>query len=88
MPKKIVLTVFSPNFWAGYATGFIERLLRAAQKVLGCRMQLFENWLRTTGINDVEYASSAAFQVIVGSCFVFQTLIVAASSVVAKSVFN
>jgi len=38
MPKKILLTVFPPNFWAGYANGFIERLLRAAQKVLGDRM--------------------------------------------------
>jgi len=44
MPKKIVLTVFPPNFWAGYATGFIERLLRATQKVLGGHMRLSEKW--------------------------------------------
>jgi len=43
MPNKIVLTV-PPNFWAGYATGFLERLLRAAQKVLGSRMRLSEKW--------------------------------------------
>jgi len=39
-----MLTVWPPNFWAGYATGVIERLLRAAQKVLGSRMQLSEKW--------------------------------------------
>jgi len=61
MPKKIVLTVFSPNFWAGYATGFIERLLRAAQKVLGGRMRLSEKWFK--------FASGAALEVIVASCF-------------------
>jgi len=43
------------NFWAGYAAGFIEILLRAAQKVFGSRMQLSEKWLRTTGINGVEF---------------------------------
>jgi len=26
------------KFWAGYATGFIDRLLRAARKVLGSHM--------------------------------------------------
>jgi len=46
IPNKIVLTVWPliflvpPNFWAGYATGSIEKLLRAAQKVLGSRMRL------------------------------------------------
>jgi len=33
-----------PNFWPGNATGFIEWLLRAAQKVLGSRMRLSEKW--------------------------------------------
>jgi len=32
--------------------------------------------------------SGTAFEMIVASCFMFQTLIVAASLVVAKSVFN
>jgi len=41
-PNKIVLTVWPPNFWAGYATGFIETLLRAAQKVFGSPMPLSE----------------------------------------------
>jgi len=46
--KKIVLftqnQTFCPpsNFLAGYATGFIKRLLRAAQKVLRSSMQLSE----------------------------------------------
>jgi len=44
MPKKIVLTVFPLNFWDGYATGFIERLLRTAQKMLGGRMRVSEKW--------------------------------------------
>jgi len=44
MPKKIALAVFPKKFWAGYATGFIEWLLRAAQKVLG-RMRLSEKWI-------------------------------------------
>jgi len=46
-----MLAVWLPNFfdlptnvWAGYATGFIERLLRAAEKVLGSRMQLPKKW--------------------------------------------
>jgi len=44
-PNKVVVTVWSPqNFRAGYATGFIERLLRIAQKVLSSRMRLSENW--------------------------------------------
>jgi len=51
-------------------------------------MQLSEKWLRTTGINGVEFTGGTAFEVIVGSCFVFQMLIIAASSVVAKPVFN
>jgi len=48
MPNKIVLftqnQTFCPpsNFLAGYATGFIKRLLRAAQKVLRSSMQLSE----------------------------------------------
>jgi len=54
-----------PNFWAGYATGFIERLLRAAQQVLRSRMRLSEKWLRTTGVNGVEFANGAAFEVVV-----------------------
>jgi len=45
---------------AGYATGFIERLLRAAQKVLGSRMQLSEKWF--------QFAGGTAFEVIVASC--------------------
>jgi len=44
IPNKIVLTVWPPNFWAGYATGFIERLLRTAQNVLGRRMRLPKMW--------------------------------------------
>ena len=48
---------------------FIERLLRAAQRVLGSHMRLSEQWLRTTGINGVECASGAAFEVIVVACF-------------------
>jgi len=73
LPK---LKHFDPqSFWAGYATGFIERLLKAAQKVLGSGMRLPQMWLQTTGINGVEFASGAAFEVIVVSCVVFQTLI-------------
>jgi len=49
--------------------GFIERLLRTAQRVLGSRMWLSEQWLRTTGINVVGFAGGAAFEVIVSSCF-------------------
>ena len=51
IPNKIMLTVSTlpiflvpPKFWAGYAVGFIERLLRAAQKVLGSRMRLSKKW--------------------------------------------
>jgi len=51
-------------------------------------MRLSEKWLRTTGINGVEFASGAAFEVIVALRFLFQTLTVAASAVVPKSVFN
>jgi len=40
----MVLTVSPSNFWAGYTTGFIERLLRAVQKVLGSCMRLSEKW--------------------------------------------
>jgi len=61
MPNKIVLTVSPSNFWAGYATGFIERLLRSAQKVLGSRMRLSEKWFYS--------ASAAAFEMIKASCF-------------------
>jgi len=49
-------------------------------------MRLSEKWLRNTGTNCVEFASGAAFAVVVASCFLFLTLIVAVSSVVAKSV--
>jgi len=36
----------------------------------------------------MEFASGAAFEVIMASSFVFQTLIIAACSVEEKSVFN
>jgi len=49
--------------------GFGERLLRAAQKVLGRRLRLSEQWLRTTSMSGVEFASGAAFEVTVASCF-------------------
>jgi len=53
---------FPPNFWAGYAAGFIETLLRTAQKVLGSCMWLSEKWCK--------FASGAAFEVmIVAACF-------------------
>jgi len=32
--------------------GFIERLLRAAQRVLGNRMRLSEQWFRTTALEN------------------------------------
>jgi len=48
------------NFWAGYATGFTERLLRALQKVLGSRVRPSEKWFSC--------ASGATFEVIVTSC--------------------
>jgi len=44
---------------------FIERLLRATQRVLGNGMQLSEQWLKTTGINGMKFAGGAAFEVIV-----------------------
>jgi len=48
-PKQNSVNSFLPNsfdplFLAGYATGFIERLMRAAKKVLGSHMQLSEKW--------------------------------------------
>jgi len=61
IPNKIVLTVSTPNFWAEYTIGFIERLLRATQKVLGSHMRLSQKWF--------QIASGAAFEVIVASCF-------------------
>jgi len=39
-----------PNFYAGYTIGFIERLLRATQKVLGSCMWLSEKWYKQCGI--------------------------------------
>jgi len=32
-----------PNFWTGYATGFIERLLRVAQRYLGAACDFQKN---------------------------------------------
>jgi len=57
------------KFVAQNIGGFIERLMKTAQRAHGSRMQLSEQWLRTTGINTVEFASGAAFEVIVASCF-------------------
>jgi len=48
--------------------GFVERLLRAAHKVLGRRLWLSKQ-LRTTSVNGVEFASGVAFEVIVALCF-------------------
>ena len=50
-PKQNSVNSFHPpnflvpqNFWAGYAIGFIVRLLRPARKVLGSQMRLSETW--------------------------------------------
>jgi len=37
------------------ARGFMERLLRAAQRVLGRRLRLSEQCLRTAALNQIEF---------------------------------
>jgi len=59
------------NSWAGYAAIFIERLLRTAQQALGSCMYLPENRVENHMYKrcGICFASGAAFEVIVASCF-------------------
>jgi len=48
MQKRHVLFCCTTKSVAQNIKGFVERLLRAVKKVLGRRLQLSEQWLRTT----------------------------------------
>jgi len=59
--NKRVSTFWPPNFWAGDATGFIEKLLRVAQRCLGAACNFQKSGFKL--------ASGGAFEVIMASCF-------------------